>query len=375
MNTARDRVAIILTAAIFGLTYGLSAPLIALQLSDAGLAETLIGLNAAMHALGVLLIAPFLPGLTAWLGMGRTALLALVMAAAVLALFPAVPGLWLWFPLRLALGIASESLFVVSETWVNQITTEEVRARSMAAYTASLSLGFALGPVVLTFSGSAGAQPFLLGSLIALAAAALLLLMRPRPAAIERPPSMTPLRALRLAPLAIAATALNAALETAGLSFLALYAMGLGWTERPATLLISTLMTGAILLQLPIGWLGDRFDRRRLTLILAILSTVGAGLWPAVLATPWLTYPLLFLWGGAFVGIYTLMITLLGSRFQGGELVGLYAILSVSWGIGALLGPPLGGAAMQVATHGLPVFAAAGCAALAFFVAFSRSRS
>ncbi len=50
---------VILTAAIFGLTYGLSAPLIALELVDAGYSETIVGANSAMHAIGVLLIAPF----------------------------------------------------------------------------------------------------------------------------------------------------------------------------------------------------------------------------------------------------------------------------------------------------------------------------
>jgi MFS family permease len=307
--------------------------------------------------------------------MTRLALLALGLAALFLALFPAMPMAYLWFPLRLGLGIASETLFVVSETWVNQITTEETRARSMAAYTASLSLGFALGPVILTFSGSSGAFPFLLGSFIALIAAALLVVLRPYPGRIKHSPPFNPLRALRLAPMALAATALNAALETAGLSLLALYAMELGWAEQPATLLISSLLAGAILLQLPINWLGDHVDRRRLAVVLAGISAAGAVVWPMVLEEPWLAYPLLFLWGGAFVGVYTLMITILGSRFQGGELVGLYAILSVAWGIGALLGPPLGGAAMEVTTHGLPIFAAVGCIALTLFLARSRSQS
>lgn len=373
MSRTRDQVAIILTSAIFGLTYGLSAPLIALQLDSAEKGELVVGLNAAMHAFGVLLIAPLLPSLTARFGVPRIALAALVSAALLLLLFPAAPALWLWFPLRLGLGIASEALFVVSETWVNQVAAEETRARSMAAYTASLSLGFALGPVFIALIGSDGALPFVIGSGVALLAAALLLAMRPRPVPIEKPPPMSPLRALRLAPIAIGATALNAALETAGLSLLPLYAMDFGWSERKATLLITILMSGAILLQLPIGWLGDRFDRRRLALIFTALSALGALIWPWVLTDPWLAYPLLFVWGGVFVGIYTLMLTLIGSRFEGGELIGLYAILSAAWGVGALLGPPLGGAAMQIATHGLPFFAAISCAALALFMLRSRS--
>ncbi len=51
-------IAVIAAAAIFGLTYGLSAPLIAVDLAARGAGEFLIGLNAAMHAVGVLSIAP-----------------------------------------------------------------------------------------------------------------------------------------------------------------------------------------------------------------------------------------------------------------------------------------------------------------------------
>jgi len=47
--------AVIATASIFGLTYSLTAPLIALQLAQRGYGEFYIGLNAAMHAAGVLL--------------------------------------------------------------------------------------------------------------------------------------------------------------------------------------------------------------------------------------------------------------------------------------------------------------------------------
>ncbi|TIT47309.1 MAG: MFS transporter, partial [Mesorhizobium sp.] len=50
----RTSAVVILTAAIFGLTYGLSAPLIALELAEAGYSESLIGANSAMYAIGVL---------------------------------------------------------------------------------------------------------------------------------------------------------------------------------------------------------------------------------------------------------------------------------------------------------------------------------
>jgi hypothetical protein len=54
---------VIATATIFGLTYSLSAALIALDLAEQGAEESVIGVNAAMHALGVLAMALVLPRL------------------------------------------------------------------------------------------------------------------------------------------------------------------------------------------------------------------------------------------------------------------------------------------------------------------------
>ncbi len=46
-----------------------------------------------------------------------------------------------------------------------------------------------------------------------------------------------------------------------------------------------------------------------------------SAIWPLVLGKAWLAYRLLFVWGGLLVGIYTIMMAMVGSRFQGGDLV------------------------------------------------------
>ncbi|WP_235907712.1 MFS transporter [Siccirubricoccus phaeus] len=354
---------LIATGTIFGLTYGLSAPLLALAMTRMSLGESIIGANAAMHAVGVLLIAPLLPRLAYRVGPKLPITAALLAAAAILALFPIMPAVWLWFPLRLALGAASETMFVMSETWLNQLSDESRRTRTIATYTAALSLGFALGPLILAVVGTEGLVPFLVAGGIALLALLSVAMPWVRAPVFARPSHPNPLRYLALAPVALAATLVNAALETAGMSFLPLYAMRVGWDEQTATLLLSVLLLGAIVMQLPIGWLGDRMDRRRLVIGLGIASTVGALAWPYVIGSPLLAYALLFVWGGLFVGIYTVMMALVGSRFQGGDLVSIYAVLSVAWGAGAFVGPSMAGLAMDHMLHGLPYFAAIACAA------------
>lgn len=358
---------LVATGMIFGLTYGLSAPLLALTLAQMGFGKGFIGANAAMHAVGVLLVAPLLPGLAWRVGPKLPITASLLAAAATLALFPVMPTIWLWFPLRLILGVASETMFVMSETWLNQLSDEASRTRTIATYTAALSLGFALGPVILTAVGTDGLLPFLIAGGIALIALLSVAMPWVRAPAFERPRHPNLLRYLALAPVALMATLVNAALETAGMSFLPLYAMREGWGERGATLLLSVLLLGAIVLQLPIGWLGDRTDRRKLVIGLGIASAAGALAWPAVIGSPFLAYTLLFVWGGLFVGIYTVMMAQVGSRFQGGDLVSIYAIMSVAWGAGAFIGPSAAGVAMDLTPHGLPYFAAIACAAFTVF--------
>ncbi|MBX3700991.1 MAG: MFS transporter [Dokdonella sp.] len=365
-------IAVIATAAIFGLTYGLSAPLIADNLAERGAGEALIGANAAMHALGVLLIAPFLPRLAVRFGQRALIIAALLLSAGALALFPWLTLIWLWFPLRLLLGVGGEVLGVLSETWTNDLADTRSRGRTMAIYMAALSLGYAGGPAILSVVGT-DRLAYVIGAAIALLA--IVPVASPWTAA---PAPMSadhgrPWRYLRLAPVALMVTVLNAAVETAGLSFVALYAGNQGWNEAAAMRLVTTLMIGAIALQLPIGWLADRMSRPRLVMLLAIASAIGALCWPYVLAFPWLAYATVFVWGGVFVGIYTVMLALVGERFGGAELVGIYAMMGLAWGVGALIGPASVGIGMQLSpVWGLPGVIAAGCALFALFMASRR---
>jgi MFS family permease len=367
--------AVVAAATTFGLTYSLSAPLIAMSLTARGYSSLFIGINAGMHAVGVLLAAPLLPALAARFGARRLTVTALIAAGVLLFLFRVCPQVWLWFPLRMALGAAAEVLFVMSETWTNVLSDEASRGRTMAIYTAALSLGMVLGPALLAQIG-VNNSAYVMGAAISICAAFFVLppwILAPERSAPER---AQPLRYLKLAPIAMATTVLNAGVETAGLSFIALYATGMGWSEHRAMQLISTLMFGAIVLQIPIGWLADKMDKRRLALLLAWISAATALLWPFALQQTPLAFAMVFVWGGLFVGIYTVMLAMVGSRFQGSDLVGVYAVMGLAWGTGALAGPGLAGVAMLAsAQFGLPGMIAVACAVFALFMMRSRSRT
>jgi len=351
---------VIFSVTVFSLTYGLSSPLIAFKLLNAGMSESAIGVNAAMHAVGVFLIAPFLPAL---FRRYRPLTLIVVSLCAITVIFMlfGVVSFPMWFLLRMGLGLFSEIIMVQTETWLNGSTVERARGKVLALYTAGMSLGFATGPLILAWTGSDGNLAFYVASVLAALAIVFIFTSgMPRVEGHEEKPE-TLGNSLKLAALPIMATVLNAAVEVLGMNFLSLYAIKLGWSESASALLISVLMFGAILLQLPIGWLADRVDRLKLMTTLAFIAAALAFVWPHILAFHLLSYVMLFIWGGIFVGIYTVAITWVGERFKGGQLAGIYAAMSVAWGAGALAGPLLGGFAMTFSLHGLPWLTGALC--------------
>ena len=360
-------------AAVFGLSYSLTSPLIAANLGARGFGEAVMGLHAAMHALGVLCMAPLLPRLSLAHTPRTLVVAALLSTAAALVSIAATDNVAAWFVLRFILGCAAETLFVMTEVWINGLSVEQARGRTLATYTALLSLGMAIGPGVLSLVGT-GAMAYVIGATMAGLAAAF----------VAMPGVMVPPRHddacartwdyWKLAPLALAATVLNAAVETAGLTFIGPYAMDHGWSQTLALRLITCLLVGAVLLQPLVGWIADRLDRRSLACGLAWCSSVLALAWPVVLATPALAFGMVFIWGGLFVGIYTAMLTLVGARFRGAQLVGIYSVMGIAWGVGALAGPVLAGIAMSLhASFGLPCFIAVACAVFALAMRFTRS--
>ncbi|MCX2561950.1 MFS transporter [Acetobacter farinalis] len=362
---------------IFGLTYGLSTPLLTFALADKGYGAHVIAALAMMHGVGVLGIAPFLPRLSAWVGQKRLLLCALASTAVILVLFPLVPSVWVWFPLRLVLGMATETMLIMSESWLNQSTDDSNRTRTMGLYSAMLSSGFAIGPVVLTLVGRHGLAPFAISTLLVLVVFGMVSMPWMRAPKAERPAHRGLLRYIALAPVAISVTLLMAMLEATSSAFLPLYALHSGWTERQAMLLLSVMLLGAIVLQTPLGWLADRLKNPRAMLIgLGLASTLGALLWPAAIGNTAVAYPLLFVWDGLFAALYTVAMSVVGSRFSGGDLVSVYAATSVAWGLGSFVGPGMAGTALELSpASGLPCFVALACGLFTLLPVFLKKRA
>jgi MFS family permease len=360
-----------------GCGMGLSLPLLSLIMERHGVPATVIGLNAAAGSLAMMAVTPFISGWAARFG-AIPFLLACYLSVAICLLgFRATDSLVLWFALRIGLNCGLQGLFLISELWINQIAPERLRGRLVGIYAALVSMGFAIGPIILQVLGTRGWEPFVAGAGLTLAAAVPLWLAR------SAVPPITPAHASAMAgyffkaPSATYAVLAYGAIEMAAASLLTIYGVRQGATEASAILMITAWGVGNFLLQFGIGWVSDLADRRLVLIGCGIVGVVGALTLPFLPMSPdWTVmlpaFVLVFIWGGSVAGLYTVGLAHLGSKFKGGELAAANAAFAFLYSVGTLSGPFLGGAAMDAWNpHGFTL-ALAGIAGLYVVLAVYR---
>ncbi|HTW35662.1 MAG TPA: MFS transporter [Rhizomicrobium sp.] len=366
-------VAILATCAASGIGTGLTLPLLGLILERRGYPGTVNGLNLATAGLAAVLVTPHVPRWIQKYGASQyLAFMLAVVAAAFVAIYEA-PSLWFWFPIRFILSAALNSLFVVSEFWINQLADERNRGRMVALYTTCFSAGFAVGPVLLGIIGTRGIAPFLAGSGMMLVALVPILIVRRAAPRVEQPSRQPMLGLIRAAPAALLAAFVFGSIDAGMAGLLPVYGVRSGYSEAAAAMFVTAISVGGLLFQYPLGYLADHMSRRKLLLICAVSGVLGATLTPFAVHWPAAMYVLLALWGGIAMGIYTIGLTLVGERFKGRELVGANAANVILYSIGLLIGPAAEGIALDAWNpHGLLVALGGICAAYVLFLTFGR---
>ena len=341
---------------IYGITFSLYTPLLSLILEARGVSSTLIGALAMIASAGIIIGSFAVPRFMRHVE-GRSLLLGGVVFEIVLIFaLMSTQSIVAWFVIRFLGGLVGSVLFVVTETWMLEITPREHRGRVMGFYNTTLALSFALGPLILSVTGTQGTLPFLVGiGLMGLAGLPVLWAGHYAPASSDKP-GFGVVSFAFVAPLLALACFVVAFMELATTSLIPIYGLRVGMTESSATLMLFFGAAGGALLQFPIGWAADHFDPRRVLVACALAGLVCAAAWPFSVGVPFLLWTTLFLWWGLFAGVYTVAMILAGQWFSGVELATAMAAFGVFWGVGAFVGPMVGGASMDLwDPYGLPL--------------------
>ncbi|MEE8084452.1 MAG: MFS transporter [Alphaproteobacteria bacterium] len=352
----RSLFAVIAALAVQSLIFGLSMPLLALVLDAQGVDKTLNGLSAAAQSVAIFAVAPFVSRLIALFGVARLMIGTTLLSIMVFLLLPVFPNVYAWFPLRFLLGLCGAVGWVAGEVWINQIVEERTRGRVIALYSAALAGGMSFGPFVLAQTGTEGWTPYLIVAALTLISAIPLLFAANISPAVKGHPSTGLALFVVRAPSALLLNAVFAATYMAIITFLPIYALNLGLDQATSLYLLTVMAIGGLAMQLPIGWLADHMNRLLLVILCILFTVAGLAAMPFLIAVAAWNMIYIFIFGGVMASLYTLALILLGERFQGADLASATTVFGVMWGLGSIVGPPLGGQGMELwLPHGLPL--------------------
>ena len=343
-----------------GLIFGFQPPLIALVLERGGASSFEIGAVSSVSTVAIMLCSPLYPSAIRRLGSRRAVILGIAVSTVVLFVMPLLPGFQGWFVLRFVTGCSLGLEWIASEIWLNRLATDQTRGTVMGTYATVFAAGVMSGPLLLQLTGTSGWRPFVVGAVCLALTALPLLAARDPEAGDATGDRLQWLRIARAAPIVMLAALIAGLVESAYVSLLPVFALLRGLDEHSALLLVTVFLAGNVILQLPIGRLGDRLGREPVLVLCAAVCVIGPILLSAVMGVPWLVWPLLLLWGGTMYGFYTQGIALLGESYPHAELADANTVYVVVYCAGGIVGPILGGLAMDNwSPNGLLVFLSA----------------
>ena len=340
-----------LLASIFLLMVGsgLQGTLLGVRAEQASFDSTITGLVLGLYYLGYIAGSAWVPGLVRSVGHIRvfSALVSIASATVI------THGVWVsplpWMLLRFTTGVCVAGLFVVSESWLNDVSTGSTRATLLAVYNTVVTAGLAVGSLLLNAGDTSGIVLFVAGSVL-LSVAAVPVTLAPHEAPV--PETSTPISArevVRSAPLGMVGAAMSGLGTGAALGFGAVYASRAGFGVSGASQFVAAVLVGAVVGQIPLGRWSDRTDRRLVMGAAAGLVLVGGIVGVASTSTASFIGALAaaaFIGAGAF-SLYGLSFAHLADYIEPRAMVSAGATLIKANGLGAAAGPFLASVAIS----------------------------
>ena len=305
-----------------------------------GFSTVVTGVVMAMYYGGFLLGSLTIPRWIARVGHIRVFAGLAALAAATALSYSLFVSPVAWGVLRLIAGLCMSGLYVTVESWLNARATNHTRGRLLSIYMVVVTLGLALGELLLGLADPIDPTLFILaGILISLAVVPLALMKIPAPNGITTPVGFSVGALTRTAPLGVLAVGVSGAAGGAIFALGPYYATRIGMEPGRVGVFMAAALVGALVTQYPLGYLSDRFPRRRVILAVAVaavlVATAGTSVDPE---SAWLLV-VIAAYGSQAFPMYSLAVSLINDLLPEHQLVAAAGGIVFVYGIGSIFGP------------------------------------
>ncbi len=356
---------------------GMFATLLGLRSKMEGFSTEVIGLVMSGFFIGLLIGGLYAVRAVAAVGHIRSfAAFASIMSVAVLTHVLIIDP-FMWFGLRVAAGFCMAGMVMVTESWLNERATNQNRGRILSLYMMIHYLGSGVGQFVLNVADPARFQLFVIASIIYSLALVPILLTRANAPKPSSPQRMKFSDLYAISPLGVIATVLAGMANATVNSMGPVFAKENGLSVAGVSTFMACLILGGMVLQLPMGRLSDRLDRRTVLIIAALASLLGCAAIILAAGQPgpmWL-FVAAAIYGGFCFAIYPIAAAQVNDMADPDRLIQVASGLLVAYGVGASIGPVISSQLMgRIGPSGMFMFNGAIAGGLALFAAWRMIR-
>ncbi len=319
---------------------GLAMSLTGVRSSLEGFSATQIGLIGAGYYMGLLPGSLMAPQIVGRVGHVRVYAGLASVAAAVLLAFPAMVTVGLWVALRILLGFCMAGIYVTAESWLNAVSTNEIRGRMLALYLLIVNLSVGGSQLLLPIADPRTVAPFAIAAvLFSLSVVPLTLSVAPAPSHTFEKQAIPIRQIVQTVPVGAATAVVNGLVNGILAAIGAAYATSVGMSLAATGTFVGAAFVGGLILQFPLGWISDRFPRRKV--ILATTSVAGALAVVAALVDPLSrVMPMVMLvYAAVAFPMYSIGISHVQDQVPKELLIPASAALLAFYGAGSITGP------------------------------------
>ncbi|MCP5155398.1 MAG: MFS transporter [Ectothiorhodospiraceae bacterium] len=341
--------ALFLSLGLLMLGHGLQGTLLGLRAGIEGFSPATVGVVMTGYFGGYLIGSQLAPVLIRRVGHIRVFAALAAIGACVILLHPLAVDAAAWTALRVVTGICFAGLYLVVESWLNDAVTNETRGRLLSVYMVVMTGGLGAGQLLLNVADPAGLELFVVVALLITLSLVPVALVVVRAPTFASPSPVSWRRLYRSSPLGVVGAVMTGTAHSAIFGLAPTYGQQIGLDIEQVSLMMAGNFAGGMLLQWPIGWLSDRFDRRTVLTGTAALGAVAALGVLAAGSHPLAVVGAVSLLGGASLPLYSLCIAHTNDHLRREEIVAAGGTIVLLVGLGMSLGPSLAGSVMSLA--------------------------
>ena len=347
MTTLLSISALLMTVLLMQMGTGALGPLDTLSAIELGFTTTEIGVIGAAHFTGFIIGCFGAPALVRRVGHARAYIVTVALSVIAMLLHPIFPVFWAWCLFRVFTGLAIATSFTAIESWLNAKLTNKNRGRFFSLYRMMDMAGALVAQSLIAILIPVEHLSYMVLAIILCVSLLPLGLTKSVQPELPETGRLDPLFAIRISPLAVIGVLIVGATGSVIRMIGPLFAYESNLEPAEIGLFLSLFIIGGAIIQLPVGYLSERFSPRQLLGLfssLTIIASVGINFMQIdeIFGIRTL-FILVFIFGLTTMPLYSICAIHANNLIPPVQMTALSASLIFMFASGAIISPVLAG--------------------------------